>query len=317
MRSRDQRIALAAFVVGSLLAGGNAVGVRFSNRELEPFWGATLRFAVAAVVLVGIVLVRRLELPRGRALVGAILYGLFNFGGAFALSYYGLVRVHAGLGQTILALVPLLTLLLAVAHRQEAMRMAALVGTVLALAGIAAMSGVTTAVGLPLLSILAIVGSAACFAEAAVLVRMFPQADPITRNAVGMATGTVFLLAITLVAGDVIELPERGATWAALTYMVLVGSVLVFVLYLVLLRYWVASRASYVFVVIPVVTFVLSAWLDQEPIGWNVVIGAVLVLAGVYVGALRRTRDGAEDADGSAADPREGVPLGTRRRTAD
>lgn len=283
------------------------MGVRFSNRELEPFWGATLRFAVAAVVLVGIMLVRRLELPRGRALVGAILYGLFNFGGAFALSYYGLVRVHAGLGQTILALVPLLTLLLAVAHRQEAMRMAALVGTVLALAGIGVMSGVTTAVGLPLVSILAIVGSAACFAEAAVLVRMFPQADPITRNAVGMATGTLFLLAITLVAGDVIELPERAATWAALGYMVLVGSVLVFVLYLVLLRYWVASRASYVFVVIPVVTFVLSAWLDQEPIGWNVVIGALLVLAGVYVGALRRTHEDAEDADGSAAEPREGV----------
>ena len=283
------------------------MGVRFSNRELEPFWGATLRFALATVVLVAIVLVRRLELPRGRALLGAILYGLFNFGGAFALSYYGLVRVHAGLGQTILALVPLLTLLLAVAHRQEAMRMAALVGSVLAIAGIAIMSGVTTAAGLPLLSILAIVGSAACFAEAAVLVRMFPHAHPITRNAVGMATGAVFLLAVTLVAGDAMELPERVATWTALAYMVLVGSVFVFVLYLVLLRYWVASRASYVFVVIPVGTFALSAWLDQEPIGWNVVIGALFVLAGVYVGALRRTHDGAEGADGSAAEPREGV----------
>ena len=42
------RLALGAFLVASLLAGGNAVGVRFSNRELSPLWGAGLRFAFAS-----------------------------------------------------------------------------------------------------------------------------------------------------------------------------------------------------------------------------------------------------------------------------
>lgn len=79
----------------------------------------------------------RLAFPRGRALTGAVLFGLFNFGGSFALIYYGLVRVHAGLGQIILALVPLATLLLAVLWRQERVRAAAVVGTLLALAGVA------------------------------------------------------------------------------------------------------------------------------------------------------------------------------------
>jgi hypothetical protein len=31
--------AVSAFVVGTLLAGGNAVGVRVSNRELDPHYG--------------------------------------------------------------------------------------------------------------------------------------------------------------------------------------------------------------------------------------------------------------------------------------
>ena len=57
--------------------------------------------------------------PRGRALFGSLLYGLFNFAGSFGLTYYGLVQVHAGLGQILLALVPLATLLLAVLWRQE------------------------------------------------------------------------------------------------------------------------------------------------------------------------------------------------------
>ena len=73
--------------------------------------------------------VMRLTLPRGRALLGVLLYGALIFGGAFSFAYYALVRIHAGLGQTLLALVPLATLLLAVLQRQERLRFAAVIGT--------------------------------------------------------------------------------------------------------------------------------------------------------------------------------------------
>jgi drug/metabolite transporter (DMT)-like permease len=42
-------------------------------------------------------------------------------------------------------------------------------------------------------------------------------------------------------------------------------------------------------VLIPFVTVLLSAWLDQEPLGVGLLLGGLLVLAGVYVGALRPT----------------------------
>jgi drug/metabolite transporter (DMT)-like permease len=67
----------------------------------------------------GRMMVLRLAFPRGRALVGSLLYGLFNFAGSVGLGYYGLVHLHAGLVQILLALVPLATLLLAVLWRQE------------------------------------------------------------------------------------------------------------------------------------------------------------------------------------------------------
>lgn len=282
-----ERIALASFVVGSILAGGNAVGVRFSNRELDPFWGAGLRFGLAAGLLVVVMAVLRQELPRGRALTGAVVYGALNFGAAFALAYYGLVRVHAGFGQTLLAVVPLATLLLAVLHRQERLSIRPVVGTVLALAGIAVMSRAPLREAVPLLSLLALLGSALCFAEAAVLVRRYPPVHPVTINAVGMSTAAVLLVAVSVLAGESLELPQRTATLVALGYLVTAGSILVFVLYIVVLRYWDASRAAYVFVVIPVVTVVLSAWLDDEPIRIGLVLGGMLVLAGVYIGALR------------------------------
>jgi drug/metabolite transporter (DMT)-like permease len=290
MTADRERVALAAFAANAVLAGGNAVGIRYTNRELAPLWGAGLRFSLAAALLVAVMAVLRLEFPRGRALAGALLYGVFNFGAAFALAYYALVRVHAGLAQTLLALVPLATLLLAVVWRQERLRVAAVVGTLLALVGVAWISRAPVREPVPLLSLLAALGTALCFAQATVLVRRFPRLHPVTMNAVGMTTGAALLLAGSALAREPLVLPRHAATWVALGYLVLVGSVLVFVLYLVVLRYWTASRAAYVFVLIPFVTVVLSAWLDHEPVGTRLVLGGLLVLAGVYVGALRPAR---------------------------
>jgi drug/metabolite transporter (DMT)-like permease len=287
MSPRRERLVLAAFVAGSILAGGNAVGVRFSNRELAPLWGAGLRFSAAAVILLVAMAMMRLPFPRGRALASALLYGLLNFAGAFSLAYYGLLHVHAGFGQILLALVPLATLLLAVLQGQERLRLAAIVGTVLALAGVALMSRAPLQESVPLLSLVALVGGALCFAEAAVLVRRFPPVHPVTMNAVGMATGAAVLVAGSFLLGEPHVLPQHPVTWVALGYLVAVGSVVVFVLYLFVLRYWAASRAAYTFVLIPVVTVLLSAWLDDEPIRAGLVLGGLLVLAGVYVGALR------------------------------
>lgn len=290
MPASGERIALASFVGAAVLAGGNAVCIRFSNRELDPFWGAGLRFLLATALLFVVMAVRRMEFPRGRVLGGAALYGVFQFGGSFGFTYYALVHIQAGLGQTLLALVPLATLLLAVVQRQERVRAAAVIGSVLAVAGVGVMSRAPLREAVPLLSLLAILGGVLCFAEAAVLVRRLPPVHPVTMNAVGMAAGAALLVAISLIAGESFDLPQRQATLIAIGYIVVFGSVVVFVLGLVVLQYWEASRFAYLFVVVPPITIVLSAWLDREPIGAELLFGGLLILAGVYVGALRPAR---------------------------
>ncbi|HUG65563.1 MAG TPA: DMT family transporter [Gaiellaceae bacterium] len=291
MSADRDRLTLAAFVLGSVLAGGNAVAIRFSNRELEPLWGAALRFALAALILIALMAALRLPLPRGRALGGALLFGLVQFGATFGLIYYALVELQAGFGQIVLALVPLLTLLVAIVERQERLRVAPLVGGLLALAGVVVMSRGALPASLPTLSVLAALGSALCFAQAAVLVRLLPAVHPVTMNAVGMSAGALTLFAAALLAGETIASPAGAATWSAVVYVVTFGSVAVFLLYVFVLREWEASRAAYSFVLIPVVTVALSAWLDDEPIGAALVVGGLLLLFGVYIGALRRAAE--------------------------
>ncbi|OLE75721.1 MAG: hypothetical protein AUG02_06700 [Chloroflexi bacterium 13_1_20CM_2_70_9] len=104
---RTDRGTLVAFAVSVLLGGVNFVAVRFSNRELPPFEGAALRFGIAALLFLGYALARGIPLPRGRALVGAIAFGLLAFGGAYAFGYWGLVTAPAAVGALAFALVPL------------------------------------------------------------------------------------------------------------------------------------------------------------------------------------------------------------------
>lgn len=289
MKKNNEQLVLTAFVVEILLAGGNGVAIRFSNRELAPIWGASLRFLLAAALMTAILLILKKEFPRGRALAWAGFFGLFQFAGAFGFAYFALVELQAGLGQTILALVPLATLLLAVAQGQERLRGAAVAGTLLGVIGIGLITLDPGRDPLPLAPLLAALASVLCFAQALVIVRRMPAMHPISLNAVGMVTGALLLLFISLLLGEPLELPARTETWVALTYVVVAGSVAVFLLHVYIVQHWTASRASYVMVLIPLVTLVLSAWLDQEPITGGLVFGGALVIAGVIVGALRRS----------------------------
>jgi len=282
---------LVAFISCATLAGGNAVCIRLSNRELDPLWGAGLRFAAAAVLLWIVVLIMRRPVPSGRALLGACIYGLLNFAGAFALAYYGLVRVPAGTGGVLLALVPLLTLALAALHRQERVTRRGLLGGVLAVVGVGVVSAETLSTDVPLLSLIALVGSAACFAEAAVVARGFPGADPFSANAVGMTAAAGGLVAAAAVANETIALPAQATTWYALAYLVPVGSVVVFALFLYVILHWSASRATYIDVLIPISTAIAAAWILDERIGPELVVGGFLIITGTVIGAIHPQAD--------------------------
>jgi drug/metabolite transporter (DMT)-like permease len=280
------RTTVAAFVLIVLLAGGNGVAVRFSNHELAPLWGATIRFAIATPVLLAAVAVLRLPLPHGRALIGSVLYGILGFGITFGLSYLGLVDVGAGLAQIILALVPLLTFLLAVLQGLERFRWQVLAGTLIALAGIAVIFGDQIRDAVPLLSMLAVVGAATAMAGSNVVIKRFPRAHPIATNAVAMGSATLVLLVATLVTGEHLSVPARAQTWLAVGYVSVIGSVGVFTLFLYVIARWSASASSYVMLLIPLVTVFLGVVLDNEAVTWAYLVGGPMVLAGVYVGVF-------------------------------
>jgi drug/metabolite transporter (DMT)-like permease len=288
--ARPDNLTLAAFAGVIILGGANSVAIRFSNAELPPFSGAAARFAAAAVLMLVGMLFLRLPFPKGRVLAGIVVFGVLNFGLSYALIYWGLLEVQAGLAQVVIAIAPLATFFLALAHRQESWQLRPILGSLLAIAGIAVVFGEQLGAAVPLLPLLAIVATAICIAEATVLAKGIPPVHIVTLNAVAMVVGTVFLAALALVAGEQVTVPTRLDTWLAFWYLVLIGTVAVFLLFLFVLRRWTASGTSYAFVLTPFVTVAIGVWLAHETVTWTFVVGGTVVLAGVYLGALASTQ---------------------------
>jgi drug/metabolite transporter (DMT)-like permease len=82
------------------------------------------------------------------------------------------------------------------------------------------------------------------------------------------------------------NLPTTSNTWAAFSYLVLIGSVVLFYLYLYVLARWTASATACSTLPSPVATVVIAAWLAGEVVTTSFVMGGALVLAGVWLGAI-------------------------------
>jgi len=281
------RLPLVAFICAVLLGGGNFVAVRFSNRELEPLWGAGTRFALAAVVFAVVLFTTRIPLPKAQHLPMLGLYGFLAFGVSYALLYVGMQEVPAGVAAVVMAVGPLLTLLLASLQHLETLHTRALAGALIAFAGSAAMFAQPQDVDFSWFRLGAVCLAAVSASESVVIAKRCGRQHPVVMNAVGMATGAVALLAGSLLLGETWALPRQSATVLAFVYLVL-ASVALFVLVLVVVQQWTASASSYIFVLMPPVALVLGAALGGEPITMTTVLGGLAVISGVYVGALRR-----------------------------
>jgi drug/metabolite transporter (DMT)-like permease len=285
----DRRV-LVAFAVFILFLGGASVAIRITYDEVAPFWMATARFGLAALVFWGLVVARKLALPRGRALIGAVLFGALTIGLAFVLIGWGLVETPASVFQVLMALIPLATLFLSRLEGVEAVNRREIIGSVLALGGIALTVSGTGDSGISVPHIVAIIVAAVLVAQGGVVIKKFPPTPPIMTNAIAMTTGTLILATVSLVRGEAWTIPRQTDTWVAFIYLVIFVTVIAFLLYVFVLGQWTASGTSYGFVLVPLVTIVVAAILTDEAITGGFLAGSVLVLAGVYIGALMPSR---------------------------
>jgi drug/metabolite transporter (DMT)-like permease len=125
-----------------------------------------------------------------------------------------------------------------------------------------------------------------CLSEAGVVAKWIPRSDPFATNAVAMTTAGVLGIAASAVLREPMTIPARPETWIAIGYIVVLGSVALFGLYLFGLGRWSASGMSYSTLLLPFVSVTAATILAGESFTPAFAIGGVVMIVGVYVGAF-------------------------------
>ncbi|MCF1505600.1 DMT family transporter [Afifella sp. H1R] len=111
---------------------------------------------------------------------------------------------------------------------------------------------------------------------------------PVTANAWGMGIGALCLLAILTATGEPLVLPAGGVYWTALLYLAIVGSIVGFTAYLMLVARIGSAKAGYATVLFPIVALAASTLF--EGYAWTPIsiLGIALAVVGNIVMFWRR-----------------------------
>lgn len=213
-----------------------------------------------------------------------------QFGLGFGLGYWALVRVPANIAGTMLGALPLFTLGVAALARVEPVTIRGVTGSLISIAGIAVLMSARAREAIPRPYLIAMTGFVACLAAGLVIAKKLPGVHPASLNGLGMLTGAVLLLPASFALGEQHPLPTASVTWVVQLYVITVGSVGVFSLLLYVLRHWTASATSYQTVLSPPVTILMAAGLLGEPVSGELLLGAAIIVLGVYVGVISHWR---------------------------
>ncbi|TGX42536.1 EamA family transporter [Sphingomonas naasensis] len=285
------------FLVVTLIWGSTWIVIRDQLSVVPPSWSVTYRFTVAGVVMLGWALLRRE--PLGLDLRGwafAIALGFAQFVLNFNFVYRAEQHITSGVVAIVYALLLVPNALLARAFLGQRMGRQLLVGSAVAMAGVALLfvhearlsdAGPEQAllgIGIALLGVLS--ASVANVMQATQTAKAYPMAATLGWAMLGGAAIDA-VWAWTTVGPPMIE--PRWGYIAGTLYLGIFGSALAFTIYFQLIRVIGPAKAAYTSVLIPVIAMLLSTLF--EGYRWSLLAGggAALVVVGLVL-ALKARR---------------------------
>ncbi|MFR9774540.1 EamA family transporter [Micromonospora sp. MS34] len=295
-----------------LLWGSTYLGIRVAVESLPPLTSAAMRFAAAAGVLALVLRLRRgpgaLRVDRRQAgsaaLIGVLLLAGGNGMVVLAESGPPGVAVPSGIAALLVATVPLLVVLLRTLGGDRP-RPWTFAGVALGFVGLVLLVAPTGGPGaVPVVGALTVVVGATSWSVGSYLSgRIRMPGNPFVATVYEMVAGAVALAVIAAGRGEwrgFTPAEVTGRSWAALAYLMVAGSLVAFTAYVWLLHHAPISLVATYAYVNPAVAVALGALLAAEPVTAHVLLGGVVIVAGVAV--VVSTERPRRPVDGAAAE---------------
>jgi drug/metabolite transporter (DMT)-like permease len=289
-RLASQRwVGVALILVSAAAFGTLGIFARLSYADgAEPLTVLLLRFALAGVVMLALMALRRGPIPRGWTLVGLILMGGVGYVGQ-SFSYFTAVSLASpGLVALLLYLYPAMVMILAALFLHERLNALTIAVLAVALVGAALTLGpaVASARTQPL-------GIAFALAAAVIYAIYILVGSRITPRAGALPSSTVIILSAAVVFGAAVA--WRGPTfpasidgWAAIVAIAVISTVLPIVTFFAGLARVGPTAAATLSTVEPAVTVLLAALILSDPLTPLQLAGGGLILVAAILLALAR-----------------------------
>jgi len=272
--------------------GGTWIAGRIIAQELPaPLAVGAIRFVVTALVLAGVALLggNGIPLPQtGRewgVVSGLGFFGVFLYGLCF---FFGLRYVTAGQGALVVALNPVVIVLLAWLLGMEQMDRRKALGSAVALAGCLTVIGngnpLALIEGMVGIGEWLIVGCVLSWAAYTFIGRMATQTlSPLATTLYGSLFGALLLGLAALVQGDIAPASWSWRIWAAMFFLAIFGTAIAYTWFTEAVHQLGAGHASIFINLVPVFAVLQAALLLDERLGFSVLFGGLLVIAGVWL----------------------------------
>ncbi len=281
------RTPILVWLLLSAIWGSTWLFIKLGLEDLPPFTFASLRFAVAIVALLPLLLVRRIRLPGNWSDWWLMIKtGILTFTVAYGLVFWGEQYISSGLAALLFATFPLFGLVIAHFHLPaEKMTWTKVAGVLMGIIGIGLVfSNELAAAGTAALwGSVGIVAAALAAAYADVLIKLRgSHLDTMLLTFVQMIAGSIPLVAIAIASeGD-----PRTFDWTLLAifsiaYLAVVGSALAFVLLYWLIRHMEVTRTMLITLVTPLIAVLLGIVFLGEQLTWRTTFGGAAIIIGI------------------------------------
>ncbi|MER5320617.1 EamA family transporter [Streptosporangium roseum] len=283
--SRGSLLVWGALAIVYVVWGSTYLAIRIAIETIPPLLSGAMRFSTAALILgTALLLLRGWRAFRmtWKELGGAALVGLLLLNAGNGLVAVAEQHISSGLAALLVASVPLWLVIFRIVAR-DMPQVLTLAGVLIGFGGVAVLSltgggSAADSTGIVVILLASMSWSAGSFLSA----RIPMPANPFVASTVEMAAGGIGLALTSTVMGEHLDLGAvSGRSWAALAYLVVMGSLVGFTAYVWLLGAAPISLVSTYAYVNPVVAVVLGALVLSEPVTTSMVAAGLVIVLGV------------------------------------
>lgn len=276
-------------VLVAVIWGGTFIAGRVAAPEMPPTTAALVRYVTASLALVATTFATEGGLPKldRRQWLMVTALGFAGVAGYNYLFMVGLETVPASRGSLIMALNPAATMIGAALFLREPITVAKIVGTLLALMGVAIELGGGNPLALVSGGIgegeLALFGCVVGWAAYTLIAKKVTGPSALAVTTYAAVIGMLMLAVLVAARGDPLVPRASLRVWLALVYMGVLGTALAFVWFLEGVKTLGPARAAIFVNLVPVAAITLGVLLLGERLTVAMLVGASLVIAGVWI----------------------------------